>query len=192
MYSISSYYQIQWFYSVCKALIQHLHMLPCAVQTNSVSFCIANKELYCSKVLELQLLASPLLLALTWAQGEFGSTGCWGWICVWLSQMHWLWNSKCKVTFPVLLCLSPVGCDSLWAGSSHYASTPHLTQCCSWSHSTPNCFLPFLCPGVEEWRSLVLEVTEVHLEVMLGMGCANAVDSGCNKWLPTRQEKARI
>lgn len=40
----------------------------------------------------------------------------------------------------------------------------------------------------------MLEVTEVHLhlEVTSGMGCANAVDSGCNKRLPTRQEEACI
>lgn len=40
----------------------------------------------------------------------------------------------------------------------------------------------------------MLEVTEVHLhlEVTSGMRCANAVVSGCNKQLPTGQEKACI
>lgn len=42
-------------------------------------------------------------LALTWPQGEFGSTGCsQGWVCVWLCQFHWLWDSKYQVTLETM------------------------------------------------------------------------------------------
>lgn len=50
-------------------------------------------------MLELQILASPLPLALTWPPGEFGSSGCsQGWVCVQLPQFHWLCGSKYQVT----------------------------------------------------------------------------------------------
>lgn len=50
------------------ALMWCLQTIPCAVQTSPVS-----KELSCSPLLELQMLARALPLALTWPQGEFGS-----------------------------------------------------------------------------------------------------------------------
>lgn len=50
-----------------------LHGIDLVLTNNSMCSSDKSKELSCSLMLELQMLASPLPLALTWPQGEFGS-----------------------------------------------------------------------------------------------------------------------